>query len=75
MWVIVDGWESLGKGYLLKDLTRELDPKFFEVAVFDAPQGLEDQYPDYFDHFQDLLAKTHFDKSPWPRISGGRSHT
>lgn len=34
MLVIVDGWESSGKGYLLKDLTRELDPKYYEVEVF-----------------------------------------
>lgn len=33
--VIVDGWESSGKGYLLKDLTRELDPKLYEVEVFE----------------------------------------
>ena len=35
MLIIVDGWESSGKGHILKDLTRELDPRYFEVSVFD----------------------------------------
>ena len=34
MLVIVDGWESSGKGYLLKDLTRELDPKHYEAVSY-----------------------------------------
>ena len=37
MLVIIDGWESSGKGYLLKDLTRELDPRYYEVSVFEDP--------------------------------------
>ncbi|AMB98583.1 phosphate:AMP phosphotransferase [Aerococcus urinaehominis] len=45
MLVIVDGWESSGKGYLLKDLTRELDPKFYEVATFDQAQDHESCFP------------------------------
>lgn len=34
MLVIVDGWESSGKGYLLKDLIREMEPKYYNVAAF-----------------------------------------
>ena len=30
MLIVVDGWESSGKGHILKDLTRELDPRYFE---------------------------------------------
>lgn len=45
MLVIVDGWEVSGKGLLLKDLTRELDPKHYEVAVFDEETILEEQRP------------------------------
>lgn len=33
--VIVDGWESSGKGFVLKDLTRELDPRYYEVSVYE----------------------------------------
>ena len=35
MLIVVDGWESSGKGHILKDLTRELDPRYFEVSAFD----------------------------------------
>lgn len=45
MLVIIDGWESSGKGVLLKDLTRELDPKHFEVAVFEEADQNEQNYP------------------------------
>ncbi len=45
MLVIVDGWESSGKGMLLKDLTRELDPKYYEVSVFENASEEEGQHP------------------------------
>lgn len=45
MLVIVDGWESSGKGYLLKELTRELDPKYYEVSVFEEASTDEGQHP------------------------------
>ncbi|MGH2118326.1 phosphate:AMP phosphotransferase, partial [Aerococcus sp. L_32] len=50
MLVIVDGWEASGKGFLLKDLTRELDPKHYEVAVFDE-STLEDEQRPYLRRF------------------------
>ncbi len=43
--VIVDGWESSGKGFLLKDLTRELDPKYYEVSVFEGASEAEGRLP------------------------------
>ncbi|HLR91979.1 MAG TPA: phosphate:AMP phosphotransferase [Atopostipes sp.] len=45
MLVIVDGWESSGKGTLLKDLTRELDPKYYEVSVFEESTEEENRHP------------------------------
>lgn len=45
MLVIVDGWESSGKGMLLKDLTRELDPKYYEVSVFESPTEVDSTHP------------------------------
>ncbi|MCZ0716823.1 phosphate:AMP phosphotransferase [Aerococcus kribbianus] len=50
MLVIVDGWESSGKGFLLKDLTRELDPKYFEVEVFEE-SGVDDSKFPYLRRF------------------------
>ncbi len=32
--IYVDGWESSGKGYLNKELSRELDPRYFNVRIF-----------------------------------------
>lgn len=55
MLVIIDGWESSGKGYILKDLTRELDPKYYEVSVFEESSKDESQHP-YLHRF--------FNKSP-----------
>ena len=45
MLVIVDGWESSGKGMVLKDLTRELDPKYYEVSVFESPTDDDSSHP------------------------------
>lgn len=56
MLVIVDGWESSGKGMILKDLTRELDPKYYEVSVFEEP-SFEDRTHPYLYRF--------FMKSPY----------
>lgn len=39
--IIVDGWESSGKGYVINDLIRELDPRSYKVSVFDKPTDEE----------------------------------
>lgn len=39
--IIVDGWESSGKGFVINDLTRELDPRTFKVEVFENPTDEE----------------------------------
>ena len=33
--ILVDGWESSGKGEIINDLTRELDPRYVKVELFD----------------------------------------
>ena len=33
--ILVDGWENSGKGDVINKLTRELDPRYYSVAVFD----------------------------------------
>lgn len=45
MLVIIEGWESSGKGFLLKDLTRELDTRKYEVAVFEETDTHDAGYP------------------------------
>ncbi|WP_277630519.1 phosphate:AMP phosphotransferase [Atopococcus tabaci] len=43
--IIVDGWESSGKGYVIKDLVRELNPKTYKVSVFERPTEEEEARP------------------------------
>ncbi|WP_423190051.1 phosphate:AMP phosphotransferase [Alkalibacterium sp. f15] len=43
--IIVDGWESSGKGYVIKDLVKELNPKHFKVSVFENPTEEERNRP------------------------------
>ncbi|NLW42102.1 MAG: hypothetical protein GXY89_03070, partial [Tissierellia bacterium] len=43
--IIVDGWESSGKGYVINDLVRELNPKFFDVEVFERSSEEDLEYP------------------------------
>lgn len=43
--ILVDGWESSGKGFVINDLTRELDPRYVRVEVFEQPNAQEQDYP------------------------------
>lgn len=43
--IIIDGWESSGKGYVMIDLVRELNSKFVDVEVFERMTKDELQYP------------------------------
>lgn len=66
MLVIVDGWESSGKGFLLKDLTRELDPKLYEVEVFEEGNDEETQHYYLYRFFKKAPSRGHiafFDRS------------
>jgi polyphosphate kinase 2 (PPK2 family) len=39
--ILLEGWDAAGKGGLIKRLTGELDPRFFEVVSISAPDELE----------------------------------
>ncbi len=39
--IVVEGWDAAGKGGLIKRLTSELDPRFFEVVPIAAPNEME----------------------------------
>lgn len=39
--VLLDGWESSGKGRLMRDLVRRLDPRYYEASVIDPPTADE----------------------------------
>lgn len=39
--ILLEGWDAAGKGGLIKRLTAELDPRFFEVVPISAPNERE----------------------------------
>ena len=43
--IFIDGWESSGKGQILKDLTRELDPRYVRVEAFERLSDEEKAHP------------------------------
>lgn len=43
--IMVDGWESSGRGYVIKDLTREFAAKDFDVEVPDKDDAWDYSYP------------------------------
>lgn len=43
--IIVDGWESSGRGFVIKDLCREFAAKNFDVDVFDKDESYDDKFP------------------------------
>lgn len=43
--IIVDGWESSGRGFVIKDLTREFAAKNYDVEVPDKDDLWDDSYP------------------------------
>lgn len=43
--IIVDGWESSGRGFVIKDLCRDFAAKNFDVEVFDKDESYDSLYP------------------------------
>ena len=52
--VLVEGWDSAGKGYLINELISEMDPRFFSVATFSHIPESEERYP-FLKKFFDVL--------------------
>ena len=55
--ILVDGWESSGKGYVINDLTRELDPRYVRVEVFEEANEVEAQHPSVWRFWQKIPSK------------------
>ncbi len=52
--VLLEGWDSAGKGYLINELISEMDPRFFSVATFARVSESEERYP-FLKKFFDVL--------------------
>ena len=69
--VMVDGFESSGKGYVINSITSELNPKYFDVEVFEKDVDNEDCYPFEKRFFENVPKKGHikiFDRSIYYKI-------
>ncbi|MCM1159120.1 MAG: polyphosphate:AMP phosphotransferase [Bacteroidales bacterium] len=49
--VLLEGWGAAGKGSVLGKLIRNMDPRFFKVAVMEKPTGEEKRKPFLYRHF------------------------
>ena len=58
--VLVDGWESSGKGYLITRLRRELDPRYYHVRLSDEEIENSNGYPWQRKIWEELPKKDHF---------------
>lgn len=57
--ILIDGWENSGKGEVINHLTRELDPRFYNVAVFDDDRASNPKYNYMLRFWRHLPAKGH----------------
>ena len=66
--ILVDGWENSGKGDVINKLTRELDPRYYSVAVFDEAESNDPKYHFMHRFCQHLPKRGHitiYDRSPY----------
>lgn len=50
--VIVDGWDSSGKGHLINQLIDELDPRFWDVFVDEKKSPEASRYPFMYPYYK-----------------------
>lgn len=55
--ILVDGWESSGKGQIINDLTRELDPRYVRVEVFEEENDIELAHPSVWRFWQKIPSR------------------
>ena len=72
--IIVDGWESSGRGFVMNDLARELDNKYTDVEAFENPTDDEKAHT-FLWRFWDKIPKrghvTIFDRSMYFELMDG----
>jgi polyphosphate kinase 2 (PPK2 family) len=70
--ILVEGWDAAGKGGLIKRLSAELDPRFYEVVPVSAPNDHE-RRQHYLTRFWASLPEagnwTVFDRSWYGRVA------
>lgn len=56
--ILVDGWESSGRGYVVSELTKELNPKYFDVDVSEGKKE-DGEFSFIIEAWKDVPAKSH----------------
>ena len=75
--VLVEGWGTAGKGSLIGQIIKNIDPRFFKVASMAAPTEEEKRKPFLYRHFVKIpeSGKFSFLDSGWmDEIMGERLH-
>ena len=52
--VLVEGWGTAGKGHVIGQLIKNIDPRFFKVASMAAPTEEERRKPFLYRHFVNI---------------------
>lgn len=66
--IMIDGWESSGKGYTIAKIVQELEPRHYRVRVFDESTEHEASYPflwRYWEAIPDREKIVIFDRSSY----------
>lgn len=69
--VMVDGFESAGKGYVINYLSQDLIPKYFDVDVFEKNEEYDNRFPFEKRFFENVPQKGHikiFDRSLYYKL-------
>lgn len=75
--VLVEGWGTSGKGYILGQVIKNIDPRFFRVASMGEPTEEEKRKPFLYRHFAKIpeAGKFMFLDSGWmDEVIKGRLH-
>lgn len=75
--VLVEGWGTSGKGYILGQVIKNIDPRFFRVASMGEPTEDEKRKPFLYRHFTKIpeAGKFMFLDSGWmDEVVKGRLH-
>lgn len=69
--VLLEGWGAAGKGSVLGKIIKNIDPRFFKVAVMDEPTAEEQRKPFLYRHFVKIpeAGKFVFMDSGWMKRS------
>ena len=52
--IVLSGWEATGKGLILNDLVREIDPRYFHLSQFKDATETDKEHPMLWRFFQSL---------------------